>query len=343
VNFFVFFEIIQNKGYETKESTKHRKMHSMIGCFLKEELPEKINEQIFFSFSLTFSPTVTKKYFAESREDYDKWINYMKKNIGYSNLLDYYELKVFFLFKYLKKESLGKGKFGTVRAGIHKKTQKRVAIKIMKKAMMSAMDLELVKQEIEILKVCQHPNLIRMLDVFENLTHIYIVMEYLSGGDLFSYLDVRKFRVSEQRAVKIIRELADGLRYLHSYGIVHRDLKPENILMVDKSDNSSVKIVDFGLSKLVGPVQQCKEPFGTLSYVAPEVLLQKPYGKGVDVWSLGTIAYLMLTGELPFDSEDDCEIAKLTIYSEPDYNGIIWNRVSNEGKDFCQSIFQAFI
>ncbi len=201
-----------------------------------------------------------------------------------------------------------------MRGGIHKKTGKKVAIKVMKKSMMTQQDVELVRQEIEILKICQHPNLIRMLDVFENVDHIYIVMEILDGGDLFAYLEKRKFRIPEQRASKIMHSLSAGLYYLHSYGIVHRDIKPENVLMVDKTENSDVKIVDFGLSKMVGPAQLCTEPFGTLSYVAPEVLLQKPYGKAVDVWGLGVLAYLMLVGSLPFDHEDDREVAQYELW-----------------------------
>ena len=215
----------------------------------------------------------------------------------------------------------------------------------MKKSVMTPQDVELVKQEIEILKMCQHPNLIRMLDVFENTEHMYIVMELLEGGDLFSFLEKRKFRVPEQRASSIIHSLAAGIYYLHTYGIVHRDLKPENILMVDKSETSDVKIVDFGLSKMVGPAQLCTEPFGTLSYVAPEVLLQKPYGKAVDVWSLGIVTYLMLVASLPFDHEDDKEVARyfpmslpsLTIYAEPDYSTSAWKRISKEGIDFVKS------
>jgi serine/threonine protein kinase len=180
----------------------------------------------------------------------------------------------------------------------------------MKKAMMTPQDVELVKMEIEIMKMCQHPNLIRMLDVFENTENMYIVMELLEGGDLFSYLEKRKFRIPEMRASRIVHSLAAGLYYLHCYGIVHRDIKPENVLMISKMDDSDVKIVDFGLSKMIGPNQLCTEPFGTLSYVAPEVLQQLPYGKSVDVWALGILAYLMMVGSLPFDHEDDREVAR---------------------------------
>lgn len=275
-------------------------MRTLTGCFLKEGEPEQVGHETKFPFSLVYSAKKIKTYYADSKEDMQKWVTAIKGVIGYANLLDYYELR----------ENLGKGKFGIVRGGIHKKTGKRVAIKVMKKSAMSQLDVELVKQEIEILKMCQHPNLLHMLDVFENTEYIYIVTEVLEGGDLFAFLEKRKFKIPEQKASKIIHSLAAGLYYLHSYGIVHRDLKPENILMVDKTENSDVKIVDFGLSKMIGPTQSCSEPFGTLAYVAPEVLQQKPYGKAVDVWGLGILAFLMMMGSLPFDNEDDREVAR---------------------------------
>ena len=94
--------------------------------------------------------------------------------------------------------------------------------------------------------------------------------------------------------------------------------------MCEDSEESDVKIVDFGLSKIIGPNEICKEPYGTLSYVAPEVLIQKGYKKSVDIWSLGIIAYLLLTGNLPFDHEDDREIARMTIYDEVPFTDPIW-------------------
>lgn len=120
--------------------------------------------------------------------------------------------------------------------------------------------------------------------------------------------------MAEDRAQQIAHQLATAIYYLHSFGIAHRDLKPENILMVCPDENSDIKIVDFGLSKTFGPGETCKEPFGTLCYVAPEILLQRSYDKSVDLWSLGVITHLMLSGTLPFDDQDDREIAKKTIY-----------------------------
>jgi len=178
-------------------------------------------------------------------------------------LEDYYEIK----------GDLGKGKFGAVKLGVHRKTGRKVAIKVIKKKDMKIKELELQKREIEVLKICQHPNIIRLLDVFENPEYIYIVLEYLAGGDLFTYLDKRDFKITEDRARAIAHQIAVAVYYLHNYGIAHRDLKLENILMVDASDDSQLKLVDFGLSKILGPGETSTDPFGTLSYVAPEVLL----------------------------------------------------------------------
>ena len=127
---------------------------------------------------------------------------------------------------------------------------------------------------------------------------------------MFSYLEKRDFEVSEKRAKELSHQIATAIYYLHAFGVAHRDLKPENILMASDSDDAELKIVDFGLSKIIGPNESSLDPFGTLSYVAPEVLLSKPYGKEVDLWSLGVITYLLIARCLPFDDEDDKEIAR---------------------------------
>ncbi len=184
-----------------------------------------------------------------------------------------------------------------------------MAIKILNKSKLSAEELMLAKREIEILKLCQHPNIIRLLDVFENPDHLYIVLELLHGGDLYEYLNKRHFNILEHRARNIVHALATALYYIHSYGIVHRDIKLDNVLMVDESDDSEVKLVDFGLSKIIGPGEYCHDPFGTYGYAAPEVLEQKPYDSAVDIWSLGVVLYALLAGATPFDDVSEDRVA----------------------------------
>lgn len=153
------------------------------------------------------------------------------------------------------------------------------------------------------MKMCQHPNIIKLIDLFENADYYYIVLEYLEGKDMFDYLQKRSFKIGEPRAKQIALQIAEGLRYLHNYGIVHRDLKLENVMMTNDSDEAVAKLVDFGLSKIMGPTEKADEPFGTLGYVAPEVLKKQPYSFGCDLWSLGCILYALLSGSLPFDDD----------------------------------------
>ena len=164
-------------------------------------------------------------------------------------------------------------------------------------------------------------------------------MEHCAGGDLFSYLEDRGFKLKEERAAKIIHKLSTAIYFLHEYGIVHRDLKPENILMTDRSDDADIRLLDFGLGKIIGPNETCKDPFGTLSYVAPEILLEEPYNSKVDLWAIGIIAYLLLAGFLPFDSDvSEKEIARQTVYEPTPFPSVVWNNVSIEAKMFVENL-----
>jgi len=285
--------------YNARTDVENNGMYSLTGSFVREELAEIMQKKLpLYPLRLFFGPTQLVLY-AIKKEECEKWVNALKEAIGYSNLSDYYELK----------EPLGKGKFGLVRAAIHKQTGTRVAVKVIKKAKLTIEDLDLAKREIEILKVCQHPNIIKLLDTFENPDYIYIVMELLQGGDLYEYLNKRDFIVNEARARSIIHPLATALFYLHSYGIVHRDIKLDNILMTDDTAESDVKLVDFGLSKMIGPNENCTEPFGTFGYAAPEVLQGKPYNKAVDIWGLGVVLFILLVGHAPFEEESEERLA----------------------------------
>lgn len=220
-------------------------MQSLVGAYIKEDAQELLpnGSDYVFPFRIISRPNKSRTYYLLSSEERDSWLKVIKSAIGYACIEDFYEIK----------EDLGRGKFGQVKLAIHKKTSKKVAVKVIKKKDMSIGEVELQKREIEVLKLCQHPNIIRLLDVFENMEYIYIVLEYMAGGDLFNYLEKREFKITEDKARQIAHMIASALYYLHSYGIVHRDLKLENILMVDSNNDSELKIVDFGLSKILGP------------------------------------------------------------------------------------------
>lgn len=181
--------------------------------------------------------------------------------------------------------------------------------------------------------MCQHSNIVKLIDLFETEKHYYVVMEYMKGKDLFDFLQARDFNLSELMVKRIILQLILGVRYLHSFGIVHRDLKLENVMMSDGSDTAVPKIVDFGLSKIIGPNEKASEPFGTVGYVAPEVLKQKPYSFSCDVWSIGCIFYVLVSGSLPFDSQSKRETKRMTIEEPVVLTEPAWQMVSGNCKD----------
>jgi len=310
--------------YKTKDKTELEGMHNLSGCFLKDTPEKSYNNENYISFGLVFS-TKTRVYFTQDKNVLRIWTMHLKKAIGYNSLMDFYELS----------EVLGQGKFGQVRMGIHKKTHEKVAIKIIKKEKMTNNDLELIKSELGIMKLCHHPNIIKLLDHFENADYIFLVMELMSGYDLHTYFEKNKYKLSEKRSANIVYQIASGLNYLHKYGVLHRDLKPENIMLSDMGENSVIKIMDFGLSKILGPNEKVADGYGTLSFVAPEVLVRQPYNKQIDIWSLGVILYLMLSGDLPFDDKNDNEenIARATVFSELKFPSNKWKSKSKEVMD----------
>jgi Ca2+-binding EF-hand superfamily protein len=325
----IWFKLIHKDLYYFKDKNdKHKGMHNLSGLFLNEEGIKKYDNKKFYGFSITF-PSKKRLYYVNNEEDYKKWIEKLKIATGYTNLLDIYEVK----------KKLGNGKFGLVKLGVNKKTGEKVAIKMMSKKNMEEKDFELLRTEVEILKICQHPYIIKLYELFENVDYFYITMEYCSGGNLFNYLEHKDFVISEDLACKIMHKLCTAVYYIHSYGITHRDLKPENILIANDKDPSDIRILDFGLSKIIGPDEKCTEPYGTLTFCAPEILLDKPYTKIIDLWSLGIISYLLLTGNLPFNGDSEQDIAFRIAYDQPNYE-IDFRAKSKESYDFTKKLLE---
>jgi serine/threonine protein kinase len=183
------------------------------------------------------------------------------------------------------------------------------------------------------LKMCQHPNIIKLLDIFENSDNYFIVIEYMEGKDLFDYIQKRSFILTETRVKQLVCQLIIATRYIHDFGIVHRDLKLENIMMSDVTNDAKPKLVDFGLARIISPNETANEPFGTLGYVAPEVLKKKPYSFSCDVWSIGCIMHALLTGSLPFDHESQRETIRMTLEDILNFDDPCWVTVSSSCKE----------
>ena len=308
-----YYLVLINKDiyyYKNEDKKEVAGMHNLSGCFVKDNGTKIINDTTYYSFTLVF-PSKERSFYCNSKEIYDNFTQKLKEAFGYLNFFDYYEML----------DDLGEGIFGSVKLGVEKKTKERVAIKIIKKKKAKPSDMELVRTEIDIMKLCHHPNVVRLLDHFENAEYIFIVMEYIRGGRLTDYMKEKKFNFTEKRVAELIYEIALGVKYLHKYGIIHRDLKPDNIMLTEASDRGHIKIMDFGLSKILGKKEKTSDGFGTLTFVSPEVLIRKPYNKEIDIWSIGVILYLMLSGDLPFDDPEDDEqkIAKSIVFKDVEF------------------------
>jgi serine/threonine protein kinase len=324
-----FYLVLVNKDiyyYKSDSKKDFVGMHNLSGCFVQECTEVKNFEgKDYYSFEIYCkNKSKLRKYFAENESICKDFVQQIKKAIGYVKFSDLYEMK----------EVIGKGKFGVVNLGIHKKTGQQVAIKILNKENIKTLeDKELVQIEIGILKLCHHPNIVRLLDHLENNDYIYIVTEYIEGGTLGQYFKKKKFNFSERQATNIMSQIASGVKYLQQYGIVHRDLKPDNIMITQQNDFGAIKIMDFGLSKILSPNEKMVDGYGTLSYVAPEVLLRTPYNKEVDIWSMGVILFYMLSGKLPFRGRKEQEVAEKIVYSDLEFDEDDWEIRSQSVQD----------
>jgi calcium-dependent protein kinase len=213
-----------------------------------------------------------------------------------------------FLDQYSVGRSLGTGTFGEVRFCTQTKTNARRAVKIFAKKELENKSLRFKFQnEINILKLLDHPNIVRVYEFFEDRKKCYIVMEHCRGGELFEdFMKVKKYR--EEECARIMRQVLSCVVYLHSIGVVHRDLKPENILLDEKSDYATVKLVDFGSAAFFDG-RTLKERIGTPYYMAPEVA-KGSYSNKCDEWSVGVLLYLMITGCPPFAGPNAADVIK---------------------------------
>ena len=204
---------------------------------------------------------------------------------------------------YLLHQTLGEGTFGKVKYAIHKETQNKVAIKILEKEkLINSNMVSHLKSEISIMRIVKHENVIEVKDVFASQSKIFIVLEYIQGGELFDLI-IGERTLTEKRACSYFNQLLNGLEYCHDKGICHRDLKPENLLVTSAG---VLKISDFGLSAIIDIKHNelLDNAVGTPNYIAPEVLGKDKYdGKIADCWSIGVILYVLMAGYFPFEAD----------------------------------------
>ncbi|RHY58817.1 hypothetical protein DYB34_003143 [Aphanomyces astaci] len=229
-------------------------------------------------------------------------------------------------------KTLGTGSFATVKSAVNKADNTKWAVKCIEKASLAPDDEEALRVEVEVLQMVEHPNIVKLKEVFDCPKTFYMVMEEMSGGELFDRI-VEKEKYSEREARTVVHKLATALAYCHTLGIVHRDLKVRHCKLNLKAclENAEIKIADFGLAKLIQGNSMMQTACGTPGYVAPEILEGKPYGGEVDMWSLGVITYILLCGFPPFYDENNAALFATIKAGAYDFPSPYWDHVSDSG------------
>jgi calcium-dependent protein kinase len=238
---------------------------------------------------------------------------------------------------HMESNTLGQGTYGTVCKGKHKVTKAVRAIKTIPKATKTK-NIERFKREIAIMKMMDHPGIVKLYETFEDQRNIYLSMELCEGGELFDKI-IASGRFTEVEAAHVMQQVLRAIFYMHMNRICHRDLKPENFLLLTKEPilNNVLKIIDFGLSHDFKPGEFMSTRAGTPFYVAPEVLTSR-YTERCDLWSAGVIMYVILCGYPPFTGKKDSEVLSKVKQGYLHFPHKDWRNVSDDAKDLIRML-----
>ncbi|RHZ77149.1 hypothetical protein Glove_185g63 [Diversispora epigaea] len=239
----------------------------------------------------------------------------------------------------VSKKVLGRGSFAEVKECTDKRTGINYALKIILKKAIKGKE-QMLTTELDVLKQVNHPNIVSLHDIYETKDAFYIITDLALGGELYNQL-LQRGSYTEKDAANLIEQILLGVKYLHDRDIAHRDLKPENLLFSDKSEFSTLKITDFGLSKILKHHDDIlMTACGTPGYVAPEVLTQNGYGKSVDIWSIGVILYTVLCGYTPFWGENQKALFDSILKGVYHFDNDYWSEISDEAKDLINKMLE---
>lgn len=235
---------------------------------------------------------------------------------------------------------VGEGTFAKVYEAIHIEDGRCYAVKVMhRKSPKGGLDA-LINNEIQILSkisVDKHPNVISLVDHYQLRDETCLVMELLHGPELFDSI-VQRGEYTEKMAVKFIKQIVDAVKFVHKHNIVHRDVKPENLIFREKSEESALVLVDFGTARMLEKGMFLRAACGTVGYNAPEVLLETGHDHGCDVWGVGIVTYVLLTGHLPFSNETKDVYLKQTKKGDLTFDVEHWSKISKEAQDFIKAL-----
>ncbi|XP_071971159.1 death-associated protein kinase 2-like isoform X2 [Engystomops pustulosus] len=250
----------------------------------------------------------------------------------HENVEDLYELL----------EKLGSGHFGEVKKCKEKSTGTFYAGKFIKtrkcKGSRLGLDRDQVEREVFILQQLEHPNVMRLHDVFACKAEMVLILELIRGGELFDFI-AEKEALSEEDAIVFLEQILKGVAYMHSKNIAHFDLKPENIMLLEKDvPHPRIKIIDFGLAQKIEEGTVFKSLCGTPQYIAPEVINYEPLGPSTDMWSIGVITYILLSGLSPFQGETDPETLSNVVSGNYEFDHRYFKDTSDMAKEFIQQL-----
>ncbi|XP_028566649.2 death-associated protein kinase 2-like isoform X2 [Podarcis muralis] len=239
-------------------------------------------------------------------------------------------------------EKLGSGHFGVVRRCQERCTGSFYAAKSVKvrkrKGSRLGLDREQVEREVSILQQLQHPNIMRLHDVFAGKGEVVLILELIHGGELFDFI-AEKELLTETEAIQFLQQILLGLTYMHSRRIAHFDLKPENIMLFQKdAPNPLIKIIDFGLAQKLEEGVTFKSLCGTPQYIAPEVINYEALSTATDMWSIGVITYILLSGMSPFQGETDAETLTSVVSGNYEFEDKYFSQTSELAKDFIRQL-----
>ncbi|XP_055343188.1 myosin light chain kinase, smooth muscle-like [Paramacrobiotus metropolitanus] len=232
-------------------------------------------------------------------------------------------------------EELGRGKFGTVCKCREKATSRILAAKTI--SVKRPQERKEVENEIEIMRSLQHPRLLQLYDAFDDGGTMVLVMELISGGELFERVIDDEFILTEKVCTIFMRQICEGVSFMHDKSVIHLDMKPENILCVTQNGNR-IKLIDFGLARKYDPKTNVKVMFGTPEFVAPEVVNFEPISFATDMWSVGVICYILLSGLSPFMGDNDAETLSNVTQAEWDFEDESFDHISADAKDFITKL-----
>ena len=329
--YFIKLEMQDLFYYKNRTDKNHIGMHHITyKTYLRKNKKRELKGVLFYNFSLV-EPRNTHNFFFSDEEQYKQWYIHFQKSLNCKELEERFE----------RNEILAKGRFGDIEKGEDKKYGKTICIHIIDKKKLTSGDKYLLSNQISIQKFCQHPNISKLITYFKEERFTYIITDYINGTTLYNYLQNKNFIFEEKKVCELIQEILFAIYYLHSYGIIHRDIKPQNIITTNNEEDTHLKLIDFGVAKIISRNEYMKEPYGTLSYIAPEILKENPYNEKVDEWSIGILTYLLLCETVPFDDDhSEREIARQTMYEPVKFENPIWKNRSNESKEFILKLLE---